>query len=179
MHLAAWRWPTIPPCRCNDISRLTYSIPLLSVSEGQQWIWPRFSRTWQEYQPDSHYFCSPWTSQSNYLLGVNVYVSPTWVRRQRSPISYLNDLFVSRIDEVEVDIIKSDANIAGMEIANMNLLQDKEICQAIQTGSPLNRGVRYSLTCRDVEHVFEINSKLRRWQLQNALYMLRAFKEEF
>lgn len=76
-----------------------------------------------------------------------------------------------------MDIIKSDANIAGLEIANMNLLQDKEICQAIQTGSPLNRGVRYSLTCRDVEHVFEINSKLRRWQLQNALYMLRAFKE--
>ena len=69
--------------------------------------------------------------------------------------------FVSRIDGVEVDIIKSDANATGMEIANMNHLQDKKICQTIQTGSPLNRGVRYSLTCRDVEHVFELNSKLR------------------
>ena len=80
----------------------------------------------------------------------------------RKSDKYLNNLFVSRIDEVEVDIIKSDANTAGLEIANMDLLQDKEISQAIQTGSPLNRGVRYSLTCRDVEHVFEINSKLRR-----------------
>lgn len=84
------------------------------------------------------------------------------MRRQRKSDKHLSDPFISRIDEVEVDIFKSEANTSGWEIANMSLLQDKEICQAIQNGSPLNRGTRYSLTCRDVEHVFEISSKLRR-----------------
>lgn len=74
----------------------------------------------------------------------------------------MSDDFGYRIEEIEEDSIKSSSNPTGVEIANLHLLQDKEISEAIQLGSPLKREIRYSLTCRDVERVSTIGSKFRR-----------------
>ncbi|KIM41831.1 hypothetical protein M413DRAFT_71028 [Hebeloma cylindrosporum] len=44
-------------------------------------------------------------------------------------------------------------------ISNLDQLQDAQIKRAIREGQPLKRGVRYSLTCRDVGRVSSLNTR--------------------
>ncbi|KAF9484193.1 hypothetical protein BDN70DRAFT_872893 [Pholiota conissans] len=63
------------------------------------------------------------------------------------------------IDEVEDDVIATTANTSGIDIANLERLQDPKIRESINVGVPLKRGVRYSLTCRDVGRVSSLNTR--------------------
>jgi len=57
------------------------------------------------------------------------------------------------IEEVVEDVIASDGNSSGVTISNLTQLEDAQIKRHISEGRPLKRGVRYSLTCRDVGRV--------------------------
>jgi alkylated DNA repair protein alkB homolog 6 len=46
------------------------------------------------------------------------------------------------------------------EIANWKMLAGSEVKAAVMDGGTLKRGVRYSLTCRDVENVANIKAFL-------------------
>lgn len=48
-----------------------------------------------------------------------------------------------------------------MEIANWQLLTGEEVKAVMNEGGVLQRGVRYSLTCRDVERVSSARSFVR------------------
>lgn len=50
----------------------------------------------------------------------------------------------------------------GVEIANWEMLAGKEVKRAVKEGGALERGVRFSLTCRDVKRVSSTGSFLRR-----------------
>lgn len=63
------------------------------------------------------------------------------------------------IGEVVEDTIASDGNSAGVIISNLAQLQDAQIKRSIGEGQPLRRGVRYSLTCRDVGRVSSLNTR--------------------
>ncbi len=45
------------------------------------------------------------------------------------------------------------------QIANASQLRSKEFVEAVSNGGTLKRGVRYSLTCRDVERVAKLNAR--------------------
>lgn len=53
------------------------------------------------------------------------------------------------IDDLTEDLIPS----AGHKIANVDLLGGSEARKVVRNGGALERKVRYSLTCRDVERV--------------------------
>ena len=58
------------------------------------------------------------------------------------------------IEEVAEDIfIIADGRAPQERIANFDMLRDKEAKEAIANGGKLERGMRFSLTCRDVEKV--------------------------
>ncbi|KAH9886714.1 hypothetical protein C8Q73DRAFT_768982 [Cubamyces lactineus] len=58
------------------------------------------------------------------------------------------------IDEVAEDIfIMADGRGPHERIANFEMLREKEAKDAIANGGKLERGMRFSLTCRDVEKV--------------------------
>lgn len=57
------------------------------------------------------------------------------------------------------DAITSDGNSSGVIISNRPQLQDTQIKRSISEGRPLKRGVRYSLTCRDVGRVSSLNTR--------------------
>ncbi|KAF5329403.1 hypothetical protein D9619_008974 [Psilocybe cf. subviscida] len=59
------------------------------------------------------------------------------------------------IDAVEEDIIASSST-DGISIANLDALRDISIRKAIEEGRPLKRGIRHSLTCRDVERTLTV-----------------------
>jgi alkylated DNA repair protein alkB family protein 6 len=50
----------------------------------------------------------------------------------------------------------------GVKIANWQLLSGEEVKNVMEEGGILQRGVRYSLTCRDVERVSSAKSFVRR-----------------
>jgi len=66
------------------------------------------------------------------------------------------------IEEVEGDLIASRTGLPGVNIANLAQLEDSELKLLIHQGIPLQRQVRYSLTCRDVGRVSLVNSYSRR-----------------
>lgn len=63
------------------------------------------------------------------------------------------------IEEVTEDVIACAPHFAGIAIANLARLKDPQIKQFIGTGTPLQRGVRYSLTCRDVGRVLHLSPR--------------------
>ena len=64
-----------------------------------------------------------------------------------------------RIEGVTEDVIACAPHFAGQAIANLAQLEDPQIKQLIGTGTPLQRGVRYSLTCRDVDRVLHLSPR--------------------
>lgn len=76
------------------------------------------------------------------------------------PLLLTDRLF--RIEEVDEDSISPDSKSPGTVISNLDQLQDSRIKFSIQHQTPLKRGVRYSLTFRDVERVSTINTFTRR-----------------
>ncbi|KJA24935.1 hypothetical protein HYPSUDRAFT_183277 [Hypholoma sublateritium FD-334 SS-4] len=63
------------------------------------------------------------------------------------------------IEEATEDIIACTPHFAGIAISNLARLKDPQIKQFIGTGTPLQRGVRYSLTCRDVGRVLHLSRR--------------------
>ncbi|PPQ83213.1 dioxygenase [Psilocybe cyanescens] len=61
------------------------------------------------------------------------------------------------IEEVEEDVISPKTDMPGVVLSNLDRLRDPLIKSLIERGTPLKRGVRYSLTCRDVERVSSIS----------------------
>ncbi|KAF8970715.1 hypothetical protein BDZ97DRAFT_1652340 [Flammula alnicola] len=63
------------------------------------------------------------------------------------------------IDEVEEDVIASTPTSPGIIISNLDQLQDPQIKQLISEGLPLKRGIRHSLTCRDVGRISSLTTR--------------------
>ncbi len=58
------------------------------------------------------------------------------------------------IDDVQEDSFAPGSRSPGEKIANAPaLLRDEKVKEVVQNGGFLERGLRYSLTCRDVEKV--------------------------
>ena len=57
------------------------------------------------------------------------------------------------IDGVQEDSFAPGSRSPGTNIANAALLRDSAAKEAVEGGTFLERGLRYSLTCRDVEKV--------------------------
>ena len=66
------------------------------------------------------------------------------------------------IDEVMEDSFAPGSRSPGEKIANVDLLRDKTAKDAVLNGGFLERGLRYSLTCRDVEKVTAAGGALYR-----------------
>ena len=64
------------------------------------------------------------------------------------------------IDGLVEDKFEEDGRPARERIANYDLLRGKAERQAVANGSMLERGLRYSLTCRDVEKVAAMGGAL-------------------
>ena len=67
--------------------------------------------------------------------------------------SALYESHLHGIDEVQEDSFAPASRSPGEKIANAGMLRDKTAKEAVQSGGFLERGLRYSLTCRDVEKV--------------------------
>ncbi|KDR78305.1 hypothetical protein GALMADRAFT_119335 [Galerina marginata CBS 339.88] len=83
----------------------------------------------------------------------------------RSLIISTNTMYISHlhgIEDVEEDLIASRPGLPGVNIANLTQVEDSQLKQSIDQGIPLQRRVRYSLTCRDVRRVSLVNSFSRR-----------------
>lgn len=66
------------------------------------------------------------------------------------------------IDAVDEDLIAPDTTSPGVRVSNLEQLQDAVIKMSIQRGTPIKRGTRHSLTCRDVERVSAFSAHSRR-----------------
>ncbi|THH33375.1 hypothetical protein EUX98_g863 [Antrodiella citrinella] len=80
----------------------------------------------------------------------------------RSLVITTSDLYTSHlhgIDDVREDTFGPEY---GPPMANVELLADAELKEAVQKGGTLERETRYSLTCRDVEKVAARLAPLRR-----------------
>ncbi|KAI0363234.1 hypothetical protein BV20DRAFT_975913 [Pilatotrama ljubarskyi] len=74
----------------------------------------------------------------------------------RSLVITTSSLYTSHlhgIDEVQADIFTPDGRTSQERIANFDMLRGKAEKEAIANGGKLERGMRFSLTCRDVEKV--------------------------
>ncbi|RPD63402.1 hypothetical protein L227DRAFT_591907 [Lentinus tigrinus ALCF2SS1-6] len=80
----------------------------------------------------------------------------TLLLEPRSLVITTSSLYESHlhgIDEVMEDSFAPGSRSPGEKIANVNLLRGKAEKDAVINGGFLERGLRYSLTCRDVEKV--------------------------
>ena len=64
------------------------------------------------------------------------------------------------IDEVAEDVLPAPGKFANTTIANTDLVHGEEYRGVLANGGTLKRDVRYSLTCRDVERVIRLNTRL-------------------
>ncbi|KAI0633061.1 hypothetical protein C8Q77DRAFT_1121365 [Trametes polyzona] len=74
----------------------------------------------------------------------------------RSLVITTSSLYTSHlhgIEEVQTDSFTADGRAPQERIANYTLLRGKAEREAVEHGGTLERGMRYSLTCRDVEKV--------------------------
>ncbi|KAI0673182.1 hypothetical protein C8Q78DRAFT_970439 [Trametes maxima] len=74
----------------------------------------------------------------------------------RSLVITTSSLYTSHlhgIDELQVDSFASDGRAPQERIANFGMLRGSSEKDAIVSGGTLERGMRFSLTCRDVEKV--------------------------
>ena len=81
----------------------------------------------------------------------------------RSLVITTSTLYDSHLHGIEgrvEDKFEEDGRPPQERIANYDLLKGKEAKEAIANGSILERGMRYSLTCRDVEKVAAMGGAL-------------------
>ncbi|TBU31025.1 hypothetical protein BD311DRAFT_753689 [Dichomitus squalens] len=81
----------------------------------------------------------------------------------RSLVITTSDLYGSHLHGIEgrvEDKFEEDGRPPQERIANYDLLRGKEAREAIANGSILERGMRYSLTCRDVEKIAAMGGAL-------------------
>ncbi|OSC96406.1 hypothetical protein PYCCODRAFT_1481952 [Trametes coccinea BRFM310] len=74
----------------------------------------------------------------------------------RSLVITTSSLYTSHlhgIDEVQEDRFEADGRTPQQRIANYDMLRSQQAKEAIANGGKLERGMRFSLTCRDVEKV--------------------------
>ena len=74
--------------------------------------------------------------------------------------SSLYESHLHGIDELFEDRFNIDGTTPQQRIANYDALTDKDARGAIEAGGILERGLRYSLTCRDVERVSAVGGAL-------------------
>uniref|UniRef100_A0A8H7XVK8 Fe2OG dioxygenase domain-containing protein n=1 Tax=Psilocybe cubensis TaxID=181762 RepID=A0A8H7XVK8_PSICU len=66
------------------------------------------------------------------------------------------------IEEIKEDVISPNADLPGVLLSNLNQLRDPLVKSLIEEGTPLRRGIRYSLTFRDVERLSSLSVVPRR-----------------
>lgn len=84
--------------------------------------------------------------------------------RQFTAVSSLR----GRIQEISEDRVSAESSTSppiitdlGVKVANWQMLTGEEVRRVMEQGGILKRGVRYSLTCRDVERVSNVKSLIR------------------
>ena len=70
----------------------------------------------------------------------------------RSLVITTGDLYRNRLHGIE-DVVEDVFSATSPPITNVDLLGEASIREVVLSGGILKRAPRYSLTCRDVEHV--------------------------
>lgn len=173
--LAPRGWTCLPSCCSNHLVRLSLSLQLFSLQGACRALWRNCLWCARPWRGKSHRY---WTGAINSIRATQlggikwryVYLpSPRVTILQQSVIDIELNLH-DRIDGVEEDFVTACdeispplSSMSEQTLANWEMLGNEEYKKIMLEGGPLKREVRYSLTCRDVQHVARGRSILGPW----------------
>ncbi|KAF7795112.1 hypothetical protein EIP86_006257 [Pleurotus ostreatoroseus] len=148
-------------------SRNTYYIPDFVTPEEEEYLIRKYNTGLQAEEDDA-------ASAGTRSRGRSIDPTPvlSMVLEPRSLVITTSELYNAHlhgIDDITEDVLTPPLGSTDVthsrgtlmirpQIANRDQLKGPEFIEAVSNGGILQRGVRYSLTCRDVERVANLNA---------------------